>query len=153
MDFVAEAQKRGIVVEMNLFCPFYEQSMWDASPMNARNNVNGVGAVPREEVYTLKHADLTRVQEEMTRRIVTALNPFDNVYFEVANEPYIEKITITMEWQHHVAKVIAETEAALPNRHLVSLNVANGRADRREPQPARVDLQLPLRAPAGRRGA
>jgi hypothetical protein len=128
VDFVAEAQKRGIVVEMNLFCPFYEQSMWDASPMNARNNVNGIGAVPREEAYSLKHADLTRVQEELARRIVTALNSFDNVYFEVANEPYIEKITIAMEWQHHMARVIAQTEAALPNRHLVSLNVANGRA-------------------------
>jgi hypothetical protein len=133
VDFVAEAQKRGIVVEMNLFCPFYEQSMWDASPMNARNNVNGIGAVPREEVYTRKDADLTRVQEEVTRRIVTALNAFDNVYFEVANEPYFGGVTI--EWQHHVARVIAETEATLPNRHLVSMNVANGRARIESPSP------------------
>ena len=150
VDFVAEARRRGIVVEMNLFCPFYEQSMWDASPMNAKNNVNGVGAVPREEVYTLKHADLTRVQEEVARRIVTALNPFDNLYFEVANEPYFGGIT--MEWQHHVAKVIAATEASLPNRHLVSMNVANGRARVESTEPARLDLQLPLHAPAGRRG-
>lgn len=131
--FVAEAAKRGIVVEVNLFCPFYEESMWAASPMNARNNVNGVGAVPREELYTLKHPDLTRVQEEMTRKIVRALNRFDNVYFEVANEPYFGGVTI--EWQHHVAKVIAETEAALPNRHLVSMNVANGRARIESPSP------------------
>ena len=84
VDFAAQAQKRGIVVEMNLFCPFYEDSMWDASPMNAKNNVNGTGAVPREEVYTLKHDDLTRVQDALARKIVTVLNPFDNVYFEVA---------------------------------------------------------------------
>jgi hypothetical protein len=27
-DFVAKAGERGIVVEVNLFCPFYEDSMW-----------------------------------------------------------------------------------------------------------------------------
>lgn len=133
VGFVAEAQKRGVVVEMNLFCPFYEESMWAASPMNARNNVNGIGAVPREEVYTLKHAGLTRVQEEVTRKVVAALNPFDNVYFEVANEPYFGGITL--EWQERVAKVIAATEAALPNRHLVSMNIANGRARIESPSP------------------
>ncbi len=40
-----------------------------------------------------------------------------------------------MEWQHHVAKVIAATEASLPNRHLVSMNVANGRARIVTPSP------------------
>src|SRR5262245_56291396 len=40
-DFVSKAGKRGIVVELNLFCPFYEESMWELSPMNAKNNVNG----------------------------------------------------------------------------------------------------------------
>jgi len=27
-DFVAEARKRGVVVEVNLFCPFYEEVLW-----------------------------------------------------------------------------------------------------------------------------
>src|SRR5881398_1449582 len=27
-DFVAQASKRGIVVELNLFCPIYEESQW-----------------------------------------------------------------------------------------------------------------------------
>jgi hypothetical protein len=132
-DFMAEAQKRGVVVEMNLFCPLYEEVLWDASPMNARNNVNGVGRVPRDEVYTLKHADLTAVQEAVARKIVTELNGFDNLYFEIANEPYFGGITL--EWQHHVAKLIADTEAKLPNRHLVSMNIANGTARVENPSP------------------
>jgi hypothetical protein len=122
-DFMAEAHERGVVVEMNLFCPFYEEVLWAASPMNARNNVNGIGKAPRDEVYTLKHADLTAAQEAVVRRIVTELNPFDNLYFEVANEPYVGGITLA--WQHHVATLIAETEAKLPKRHLVSMNIAN----------------------------
>ena len=78
---------------MNLFCPFYEEVLWDANPMNARNNVNGVGKVPRDEVYTLKHADLTAIQEAVVRKIVTELNAFDNLYFEVCNEPYFGGVT------------------------------------------------------------
>ncbi|MSU58340.1 MAG: hypothetical protein EXS35_09190 [Pedosphaera sp.] len=42
-DFVAQAGKRGIVVEINLFCPLYGNDLWRANPMNATNNVNGVG--------------------------------------------------------------------------------------------------------------
>jgi hypothetical protein len=132
-DFMARAQERGVVVELNLFCPFYEEVLWAASPMNARNNVNGVGKVPRDEVYTLKHADLTAVQEAVTRRLVAELNAFDNLYFEVANEPYFGGITLP--WQHHVARLIAETEATLPKRHLVSMNVANGTARVESPSP------------------
>ena len=86
-DFVAEARKRGVVVEVNLFCPFYDEVLWDANPMNARNNVNGIGRVPRDEVYTLKHADLAAVQEAVTRKIVAELNAFDNLYFEIATSP------------------------------------------------------------------
>ncbi len=132
-DFMAEAQKRGVVVEMNLFCPFYEEVLWDANPMNARNNVNGIGKVPREEVYALKHPDLTAVQDAVARKLVTELNAFDNLYFEVANEPYFGGITL--EWQHHLAKLVADTEARLPNRHLVSMNIANGTARVENPSP------------------
>jgi len=132
-DFVAKAGELGIVVELNLFCPFYEDALWAASPMSAANNVNDVGDVPREEVYTLRHPRLTAVQEEVARRIVTELNPFDNVYFEIANEPYFGGITL--EWQAHIARVIEETERQLPHRHLVSQNIANGRARVEDPDP------------------
>ena len=33
--FCAAAGKRGIVVEFVLFCPFYEEGLWAANPMNA----------------------------------------------------------------------------------------------------------------------
>lgn len=39
-NFVAEAGKRDIVVELVLFCPFYKDDMWNLSPMNISNNVN-----------------------------------------------------------------------------------------------------------------
>jgi len=50
---VSQAGRRGVVVEMNLFCPFYDESQWHLSPQNAINNVNGLGDVARTNVYTL----------------------------------------------------------------------------------------------------
>ncbi|MBN1893219.1 hypothetical protein JW906_01940 [bacterium] len=131
-DFAAQAERRGVVVEMNLFCVFYEDAMWNLSPMNARNNINGIGEMPRGETLNLRHPGLTRVQEEVTRKIVTELNGFPNVYYEICNEPYFG---VTAEWQRRISAVIAETEKALPNRHLISQNIANNSLAVTDPDP------------------
>ncbi|MEI2723753.1 MAG: hypothetical protein V9H26_09495 [Verrucomicrobiota bacterium] len=81
-----------------------------------------------------KNGGLLAVQEAMTRKLVTELNEFDNLYYEICNEPYFGGVT--MEWQHHIADVIVATEQALPNRHLISQNIANGSAKITQPHPA-----------------
>jgi hypothetical protein len=134
-DFMTEADKNGVIVEMNLFCPFYEDSQWKLSPQNAANNINNVGNVPRTNVYTLdKHGGLLKIHEAMTKKIVTELNEFDNLYYEICNEPYFGGVTL--DWQHHIAQVIAETERRLPKKHLISRNVANGSAKIDKTHPA-----------------
>jgi len=126
-DFVAYAANKNIVVELTLFCPMYEEMQWILSPMNASNNVNGLGTVARTDVYTLdKHGGLLVVQEALTRKIVTELNRFDNLFFEICNEPYFGGVTIA--WQHHIAEVIVEAERGLPARHLIAQNIANNSA-------------------------
>ncbi len=123
-DFITEAGKNGVVVEYVLFCPFYKDAMWNLSPMKASNNINGVGTVKsREDVYTLKDEKLTAVQEAMVRKVVTELNGFDNLFYEICNEPYFGGVTL--EWQRHIAQVIVDTEAKLPNKHLIAQNIAN----------------------------
>jgi len=134
-DFVKQAGKRGVVVEVNLFCPFYEETQWKLSPQNAANNVNGIGTVARTNVYTLdRHGGLLAVHEALARKLVTELNAFDNVYYEICNEPYFGGVTL--EWQHHIADVIAAKEKSLANQHLISRNVANGSAKIDHPHPA-----------------
>jgi hypothetical protein len=133
--FVQYASRKGVVVEVTLFCPMYEEMQWALSPMNAANNVNGVGRVARTDVYTLdRSGGLLEVQEALTRKIVTALNGFDNVFFEIANEPYFGGVT--MEWQHRIADVIVETQRALPVQHLIAQNIANNAARIEKPHPA-----------------
>jgi hypothetical protein len=134
-DFVAYAGERGVVVEVTLFCPMYEDRQWRLSPMYAGNNVNGLGNVDRTSVYTLdEHGGLLPVQEALTRKIVTELNRFDNVLFEIANEPYFGGVT--MAWQHRIADVIVETERDLPVTHLIAQNIANNSARIEAPHPA-----------------
>jgi hypothetical protein len=139
-DFVARAGKRKIVVEVNLFCPMYDESQWRLSPQNAINNVNGIGNVARTNVYTLdKSGGLLAAQEAMVRKIVTELGGFGNVYYEICNEPYFGGVT--MAWQRHIADVIVETEREIrPPRaqapHLISQNVANNKAKVENPHPA-----------------
>lgn len=133
-DFVAQAGARGIVVEYVLFCPFYEDEMWRLSPMNAANNVNGIGTMPRTEVYTLKDARMQAVHDAFVRKAVAALNEFDNLYYEICNEPYFGGVT--MAWQRHIADTIVDAEKGLPLRHLIAQNIANDKAKVADPHPA-----------------
>ncbi|MCX5644821.1 MAG: cellulase family glycosylhydrolase [Phycisphaerae bacterium] len=132
-DFVGAANQRGIVVELVLFCPFYEDSMWQLSPMNARNNVNGIGAIQRTEVYTLQNGGLLAVQDAMVQRIVEALKDFDNVYCEICNEPYFGGVT--EEWQSHIAETIVKAQSGFKNKHLIAQNIANKSKKVENPNP------------------
>src|SRR5687767_2568738 len=134
-DFITYAAARNVIVELTLFCPMYEEVQWSLSPMNAANNVNGAGKVGRNEVYTLdKDPALLAIQEALTRKLVTELNPFPNLFFEIANEPYFGGVT--MPWQHRIADIIVATERALPAKHLIAQNIANKSAKIADPHPA-----------------
>lgn len=134
-EFMREASGRGVVVEMNLFCPFYDESQWKLSPLHPSNNVNGLSDVARTNVYTLdKHAGRLTYQEKMVRKLVAELREFDNIYYEICNEPYFGGVTV--EWQHHIADVIVEAQKDHPNPKLISQNIANKSAKITHPHPA-----------------
>jgi hypothetical protein len=131
---VAEAKKRGVIVELSLFCPFYEEMQWKLSPFNILNNVNSLGAIPRTDVYTLdKNKGLLEVQEAMVRKLVDELKDWPNVIYEICNEPYFGGITL--EWQGRIAQVIAEAEKSFVQHHLISQNIANGSQKITNPNP------------------
>ena len=131
-SFVREADRHGIVVEINLFCAMYSDDLWKASPMNAANNVNNIGNVGRGEVYALKEKALTDAQLAVTRRIAQELNSFDNIYYEVCNEPY-ERGGLHPDWQNRIVDAIVEAEAGLRNKHLISINQPHGPVQKPNP--------------------
>lgn len=132
-DFLSEAAERGVVVEFVFFCPFYEEVLWEVNPMNAANNINGVGNVGREAVYALEEEALTEVQMRFVEKVVRELNGFDNLYYEICNEPYFHGVT--EEWQRRVAETIVETEEGLAKMHLIAQNIANESARIEDPDP------------------
>lgn len=134
-DFMSEAEKRNIIVELALFCPFYGDHQWQLSPMNDINNINGGAPADRTHVYTLdKSQSLLAVQENLVKKIIQELKPFNNLIYEICNEPYFGGVT--MEWQHHMAALIREEEREFSHPHLISQNIANGSQKIEDPHPA-----------------
>ena len=134
-DFIAQAGKRGIVVELTFFCPMYQEPQWKLSPMNAINNINGIGKIDRLDVYTLdKNGELLAIQDALVRKIVSELKDADNLCYEICNEPYFGGVT--MPWQHHIADIIVDAEKDYPHQHLITQNIANGSMLIEKPHPA-----------------
>lgn len=132
-SFLVAAENAGVVVEFNLFCPLYNMELWAVSPMNAKNNVNGLGDCPSDEALSLKHPALVEAQLAFVRRVVRELNDFDNLYYEICNEPYVERVP--NDWQQRIVDEIVATENSLSKRHLISVNIANGRERVEQPWP------------------
>ena len=105
--------------------------------MNAANNINSIGDCPRQETLKLVHEKLTDVQLAFTRKMVAEMNDFGNFYFEVCNEPYTHNFEcVSHEWQDRVIETIVTAERDLPNKHLISLNIANKREKVKSVNPA-----------------
>jgi hypothetical protein len=141
-DFVQAASERGIVVEFNLLYVLYgdgpEFGCWVMHPLNARNNINNVGHGKWHRYNTLDEPALVARQEAVVRKLVTELNAFDNVIYEICDEPFLSGASPaeTAAWQNRMLDVFEATRRQLPQRQLVGVNVANGYARAESLHPA-----------------
>jgi hypothetical protein len=135
-DFVSEAGKRDIVVELDLFSNYYDTIQWKLCPLYSGNNINNVGNFQdHKEVLALKHPDILAVQEKMVRKIVGSLINFDNLYYEVCNEPYFGDLEALKKWEEHMTEIISDAEKDFTQKHLVSQNISNGSKKIDNPSP------------------
>ncbi|WP_186775366.1 cellulase family glycosylhydrolase [Rubripirellula tenax] len=128
------ASKRDIVVELCLFSPMYKPDIWDVNPMNVRNNVNAVGDVGSQQVFTTDHDDLLAVQKRLAEKLTESVASFDNVYIEICNEPYFGGVTEA--WQNAIIDAVVAKQKAIGVSHLISVNVANKSKKVEMPHPA-----------------
>jgi hypothetical protein len=151
-DFIAEAGRRGVVVELTLFCSTYGEPQWAVHPFNPKNNVQALPVKEWKKLHTPDNGPAMAYQEKLVRHLVRELNEFDNLFYEIQNEPWPDNGTpgevinpyladkhpgwpnaveiptpASVRWQARIAKVIAEEERNLPRHHLVAQNVSNFR--------------------------
>lgn len=157
-DFLSEAAKRGIVVEVTLFSAHYAEAQWQMTALNSANNINSTDPIDWKKLNTLENGNILTHQEKYARKLVREANSFDNVIFEIQNEPWSDRPVLTdvvnpylrppardtypnsvdlpdelsLSWQARVAEWITQEESTLSNRHLIAQNYSNFRASVRK---------------------
>jgi len=149
-DFLGEAARLGIVVEIGLFSSQYGEVQWNLSPFKRENNVNGTDVIEYKRVNTLENGNILGFQEKYVRKLVREANAYPNVMFEIANEPWSDRPVLAnvvnpylfqgrdqypnsvdlpdeavMAWQARVVEWITSEEAGLPNKHMIAQNCCN----------------------------
>ncbi|RYD24429.1 MAG: DUF642 domain-containing protein [Verrucomicrobiaceae bacterium] len=124
--FVGACGEHGVVAELTLFCTYYTDNHWQASPFNPANNVQASGPANRYDCFRPGNAGLLPVQEAVVRRITRELNGYDNWYFSIQNEPFWNQPGVKDDeevvFHDTVLGYIRDEESTLPNRHLVAHN-------------------------------
>ncbi|HSM49044.1 MAG TPA: hypothetical protein VK872_14590 [Draconibacterium sp.] len=152
-DFISLADKLGIVVEVTFFCSTYQDFIWERNPFNPGNNINNIPMnLERQKSNTIANGILTVFQQKLVQKLVKELNGFDNIFYEIQNEPWSDdpqKVMrllktldpepekgswykwaemaspASLEWQKLMAKTVVETEAQLPKKHIIAQNYTN----------------------------
>ena len=151
-DFLGEARRQGIIVEIGLFSSQYGETQWNLSPFKRENNVNSTDAIDYKNLNTLNNGNILGFEEKYVRKLVREANPYANVMFEIANEPWSDRPVLTdvvnpylftgrdqypnavdlpdeatNAWQVRVAEWITSEERGLVNKHMIAQDCCNFR--------------------------
>jgi hypothetical protein len=117
-EFVGLADAHGIVVEIVLFSNSYSEDVWALNPLHGANNVNGLPEIPFYQYTSLMHEAVVERQLAHARAIVDATRGYDNVFYEICNEPggypHAENGPTPGQvdaWQVRIADAIREADA------------------------------------------
>jgi hypothetical protein len=135
--FVDLAGRKGIVVEVAFLNGMYADC-WPQMPLYHGNNVQGVGEYEAEEcgLFTTaspRNEGVVRYQKAYVAKIATELNAFDNVIYDLCDEPSLQgkpdgsivtlADTDVVPWVHGLRDAFLEAEAALPKKHVLGQTV------------------------------
>ena len=123
--FLDLASKDGIAVELTVFSNSYADDVWALNPLRAANNKQHVGMVDWEDYISLKNPELVRRQSAYARKIIQETAGYDNVYYEICNEPgggikgHATPADVDA-WQEEMARVMRDEMQRLRLPHLLS---------------------------------
>jgi Family of unknown function (DUF6298) len=123
--FLDAASTEGIVVELTVFSNTYSSDTWALNPFRAENNKQHVGAIEWQDYISLKDPELVRRQSAYARKIIQETSGYDNVYYEICNEPgggfagHASAADVDA-WQEEMAHVLRGEMRRLNRPHLLS---------------------------------
>lgn len=123
--FLDAASKRGIVVELTVFSNTYAEPVWALNPLRKENNKQGIGTLEWEDYLSLKDTALVERQRAFARKIIQETSGYDNVYYEICNEPgggvpgHATPADVDA-WQAEMARVMRDELQRLGRPHLLS---------------------------------
>ena len=133
--FVELAQKLDIVVEVAFFNGMYNDC-WPLMPLYHGNNIQGIGNYEAEDflLFTTaggRNADVLEKQKAYVRKITVELNRYDNVIYDICDEPTINggKDSEVIPWILAMKNAFLEAEQALPKKHLLGQTVQSSSPD------------------------
>ena len=123
-DLCSAARERGIFLQLITFDAWMlkHEHLWKLHAYHRDNNVNGVDGDPngtgkgidgKAGFCSMGNPKSMEFQKAYIRKLVDAVNEFENVYFEIANENYYSR-----EWELHLCDFIHEYEKGKSRRHL-----------------------------------
>jgi len=123
-DFLDHASKLGIVVELTLLSNTYGDPVWALNPLRSQNNQQKIGSVNWADYTSLKDKALVERQKAHVRKIVSETSRYDNVYYEICNEPGggVEGHATPADvdaWQAEIARTIRDELKKSGSKHLV----------------------------------
>ena len=134
---VAQAAGRGIYVGVMLFEAWSifssNRTRREMHLFSKENNINGIDLLASEEDGVLRawialdNPTILRAQEAYVRRVVQAVNEFDNVLYEICNEAGGH----SHDWQDHLVEFVRKCEAEMPKRHPVGVTGGMGTLNER----------------------
>ena len=126
-DFLAQADKRGIIVEI---CFFSCQNIvyWEYCPLHKNANIQGVGDCDHITFQTLDNEPLVREQIRYLEKIIEETNSFNNVIYEFCDEPTLMLTAAhkAYHWLSHLIGKAIETENRLNKKHMISQQLEIG---------------------------
>jgi hypothetical protein len=137
--YVELASKKDIIVEVAFFNGMYHDC-WPLMPMFYNNNIQNIGKYDVSEcgLFTsddIRNQDVIRYQEAYIKKIATELNQFDNLIYDICDEPSLQGLpgggliylpdSLVSPWIDKMKDAFLKAELPLPKKHLLGQTVQN----------------------------
>ncbi len=138
-DFVEYARKKNIIVEIAFFNGMYADC-WPLMAFYHDNNIQGVGRyeAPDCGLFTTmdeRNLEVAKYQAEYIRKITIELNDYDNVIYDICDEPSLQGLpdgsiivnpdSLITPWIIAMKDAFLQAEELLPVKHLLGQTVQN----------------------------